>query len=121
MRLILIVIPLVLVGCGPGIEPSFESSSPQARNKAIVAEVRKGEGADLRHLVRMLDAKEASTRLLAIEALERLTGERLGYDYAASVADRREAVERWRVWVGARGPGSGGGGGGGVTGTENGG
>jgi hypothetical protein len=65
----------------------------------------------------MLDAKEGSTRLLAIEALERLTGERLGYDYAASVADRREAVERWRVWVGARG----GGGGGGVTGTENGG
>ena len=82
-----------------------------------MAEVRKGDGADLRHLVRMLDAKEASTRLLAIEALERLTGERLGYDYAASVADRREAVERWRVWVEARGPG----GGGGVTGTENGG
>ncbi|MFZ4574135.1 MAG: hypothetical protein ACOYN0_07040 [Phycisphaerales bacterium] len=97
-----ILILLTLSGCFAGIEPSFESSSPQARNKAIVAEVGKGSSADLRHLVRMLEAKEPSTRLLAIEGLDRLTGQRLGYDFAADDDDRAEAVARWQAWAAER-------------------
>lgn len=47
----------------------------------------------------MLDAREPATRLLAIEALERLTGERFGFDYAGPVAERQAAIERWTQYV----------------------
>jgi hypothetical protein len=41
--------------------------------------------------------------MFAIGALERLTGETKGYDYAASEADREAAVEAWAAWVDAGG------------------
>ncbi|VAX40019.1 hypothetical protein MNBD_PLANCTO03-1271, partial [hydrothermal vent metagenome] len=38
------------------------------------------------------------TRMVAILALERLTGETLGYDHAAVEAQREDAVARWVEW-----------------------
>lgn len=74
-----------------------------------MAIVRAGDARDAgatRDLVRMLGSDDPATRLLAIEALDRVTGERLGYDASDSPARRREALDRWAAWVEAREAGS---------------
>jgi len=57
-------------------------------------------------LIEMLDADAPGLRLVAIESLERLTGERLGYEYHAPESERAEAVDRWVAWYGAGGSGT---------------
>jgi hypothetical protein len=64
----------------------------------------KPDQADLPALVRMLDAREPATRLLAIEALERATGERFGYEYAGPVAERQAAIRRWTQYAQSQDP-----------------
>jgi hypothetical protein len=98
-RTLLTALVLVLPGCGPGLKPDFEAGFARQREAAIVEEVRKGDAADLRAIVRMLDASEPSTRMLAIDGLERLTGTNLGYDPFGPKAEREVAIERWRVRV----------------------
>jgi hypothetical protein len=88
---------------------SFESADPTARNAAIVNAARADDRGETLNLIRQLDSDDAGTRLLAIAALERLTGERLGYDPTAPQATRDDAVERWVAWYSARyGAGEGG-------------
>jgi len=81
------------------VTPDFNSPEPAARNAAIVQAAASRDRASVPDLVRMLDSDDPATRLLAIETLERITGERLGYDYAADEPSRDAAVERWREWV----------------------
>jgi hypothetical protein len=50
-------------------------------------------------LVDRLDDEDEGVRFYAILALEKLTGTRLGYDYAATAPERRMAVRRWREHV----------------------
>ena len=50
-------------------------------------------------LVERLESQDGGERLLAITALERITGERLGYDHAGPAGERSAAVDRWRAWV----------------------
>jgi len=97
-----ILAPLAtLSACGPAIRPDFNSPEPAARNAAIVIAGDARTPSAVPDLVRMLDSDDPATRLLAIQALERITGERLGYDPAAPPALRREAVLRWRARAGA--------------------
>jgi len=49
--------------------------------------------------VEALDAADILVRTAAIRALERMTGERLGYDPGAPRTDRTEAIERWVRYV----------------------
>lgn len=72
------------------------------RAEAIVETTEKGGAQDLPKLITLLESDDPGTRLLAIQALERITGERFGYDYAAPEARRREAVDRWVAWQSAR-------------------
>jgi len=92
-----LIVPLA--ACGPGTIPSFRSDNPAARNAAIVNAAEARDTTALPDLVRMLESEEPSTRLLAFEALRRLTGETLGYDCAADEPERRAAVLRWRAFV----------------------
>lgn len=90
---------LLLASCGPTVRPDFNSPEPAARNAAIVKAAESKDPAAIPDLVRMLDSDDPATRLLAIDALERITGQTLGYDYAAPDRDRREATDRWQKWV----------------------
>ncbi|MCE7972982.1 MAG: hypothetical protein DYG92_01465 [Leptolyngbya sp. PLA1] len=70
-----------------------------------MAIVRAGDAKDAgatRDLVRMLASDDPATRLLAIEALERVTGQRLGYDASDPPHRRTAAMSRWSEWVRAR-------------------
>jgi hypothetical protein len=53
-------------------------------------------------LVGQLDDDDPAVRLYAIEALERLKGDTLGYQYFDDDADRAEALQRWEDWLAAR-------------------
>lgn len=78
----------------------FDSPEPAARNVAIVDSVDKPDSpATLRGLVSMLSSDDPATRLLAIAALERRTGQRLGYDPAAPDQERKEAIRAWNQWL----------------------
>lgn len=90
---------LPLPGCGPTIVASFDSPEPAARNSAIVRAGSQRDRDAVPDLVRMLDSDDAATRLLAIKALDRITGERLGYEAQASEPERLVAIERWTAYA----------------------
>ncbi len=71
---------------------------PGERATAIAVSAETNDRAAIPKLITLLDSDDPGTRLLAIEALERLTGETFGYDYAASEALRRGSIERWVQW-----------------------
>lgn len=86
---------LGVASCGPTVRPDFDSPEPAARNAAIVRAAAKREQASVPRIVPLLESDDPATRVLAIRALERITGQTLGYDPASSEAERSAAVERW--------------------------
>lgn len=86
-------------GCGPTINPSFDSPEPAARNAAIVRAAGSQDKSAVSDLVRMLDSDDPATRLLAIVTLEGLTGERFGYEHGASEVERNESIEKWEAYL----------------------
>ena len=100
MRFFVLTLPLLLLAsCGPTITPDFDSPEPAARNAAIVKAAEHKDPAAVPDLVRMLDSDDPATRLLAIVALERITGETMGFDASGPEMDRRAAVDRWQARV----------------------
>jgi HEAT repeat protein len=94
-----ILLALFLASCGPTITADFNSPEPAARNAAIVKAAEHKDKAAVPDLVRMLDSDDPATRLLAIDALERITGETLGFEASAPEMERRHAVDRWQARV----------------------
>lgn len=90
---------LSLPACGPTIVPSFDSPEPAARNSAIVRAGANKDQEAIPDLVRMLDSDDPATRFLAISALDRITGERFGYEASQDEARRVAAVQRWRSYA----------------------
>lgn len=89
-----------LPACSPKMVQGFDSPEPAARNVAIVQSVdQPATPATLRGLVSLLNSDDPATRLLAIAALERRTGQRLGYDPAAPDPERKEAIRAWDRWL----------------------
>lgn len=66
--------------------PNIKKFNPQDRKAAA-------------NLVRDLESDDPAVRLFAIHALDRMTGDRLGYLYYAEEEQRRPAVQRWRNWL----------------------
>jgi len=94
---------LLLTGC---IEPlpasnraRIQHQEPSVRIKAIVEAGRARDDKAVPLIVDRLEDEDEGVRLYAIIALEKITGERLGYDYGDSMAERAGAVERWRNFV----------------------
>jgi len=85
-----------LGGCGPSArEGGFDSDNPAARLYAIQHAAEQPSPHALRHLVSSLEHDDPAVRVWAIQAIERLTGTRLGYNPYADRLSRRRAVERW--------------------------
>lgn len=47
----------------------------------------------------MLDSHDPAVRLMAINGLERLTGQTLGYAYSDPEPKRTIAIDRWVRWA----------------------
>lgn len=85
-------------GCGTAVAPSFDDPTPEARIGAIAASK---SGSDLPRIVENLSSDDAAVRLAAIAALERRTGQTLGYRFDDRLPAREAAVGRWRDAVAA--------------------
>jgi HEAT repeat protein len=79
----------------PTAKASFESAEPAARNAAIVQAAKTRDAKSVPQLVRMLRSDDPATRVLAIRALEQITGHTLGFDAAGSDEQRARGIEAW--------------------------
>jgi len=87
-----------LLGCGAALQPDFDSTDPQERTAALAESVRQGDLTDAPQLIALLDSVDPAERMLAIRALERLTGKTFGYRHYDPEPRREEAIVRWRDW-----------------------
>jgi hypothetical protein len=87
-------------GCSP--EPGRpDLQSPDSARRALAAR-SVGERGDLSAiplLVDRLDDDDEAVRFYSIHALDRLTGQRMGYLYYRPPGQQRDAIERWRAAV----------------------
>lgn len=89
---------------------SFDSVDPAGRMHAAAAAAASSDRTALPELIEMLRSDDLAERLVAIGTLERLTGERFGYDPSASDESRRAAIGRWEARAASGGWGGGEGG-----------
>lgn len=85
----------------PPAGPDFHSADSLARMGAIREAARTNDRSKVPDLIARLDSDDAGERLLAVRALERLTGTTQGYDYAAPRPEREAAIDRWMTWYAA--------------------
>jgi hypothetical protein len=80
----------------------IQSERPHERIRAIhqAGELRDEKAVAL--LVDRLEDEDEGVRFYAILALDRITGDRFGYDYAAPIDRRAESVNRWREFARTR-------------------
>ncbi len=87
---------LVAGGCtasGPG--PDFDAADPASRIAAIELALRSRDASRTPQIVEQLDSDDRAVRLLAISALEILTGRTYGYHYDDPPGLREQAIKRW--------------------------
>jgi hypothetical protein len=77
----------------------FRSDNPSERAAACVKAARLEDKAVLALLVERLEDVSEEVRLCAIQSLQRLTGQSLGYKHYQRRQQRQEAVARWRDWL----------------------
>jgi hypothetical protein len=91
---------LLMGGCAaPRPRAAVTDSDVSAKVRGMKQGVRVNDRAILAHLVADLDSDDPAVRLYAIESLERLTEQDLGYRYYDDEVARRPAIERWRAWL----------------------
>lgn len=80
--------------------PALRVDHPDASIKipAMKKAVREEDRRQIELLIRDLDSDDPAVRLYAIEALQRLTGQTLGYHYWDDDLQRQPAIERWKAW-----------------------
>ncbi len=95
-RLLGVPVLLLLCSCGPAMtEGGFDAASPAARSHAIEQAARAGDLDAVPKIVEQLDADDPAIRMLAIDALHRLTGETYGFHHYDPPYLRHAAIQRW--------------------------
>jgi hypothetical protein len=93
---LLCALVLGAAGCtAPERRADFGSINPSERSAAAAKAAAERDESALPDLIVMLDSSDPASRMVAIAALERITGQRLGYDATADRADRNAAADRW--------------------------
>ena len=103
MSLICAAVIFCGAGCNIGGPRSVDNADPAVKIRAMKRLVREHDVNAARKLVAELDSDDPAVRLYAIEALERLTGERFEYQYYFDEEQRKPSVERWQQWLGQAG------------------
>jgi len=91
---------LALNGCAPSAtEGGFSNPSPGARVYAVQDAVKFNRREQIPQIVECLCADDDLLRYLSIAALQRMTGQDLGYQFDDPEPLRFVAYERWRQWT----------------------
>ena len=103
LPILALAIPLAVlaVGCAKPrlFRADIQSQKPGDRILAIRAAAQALDREAVPLLVDRLEDEDEAVRFYAILALDRITGRRLGYDYAQPSWKRSQAVEQWRKFV----------------------
>ena len=75
---------------------------PSVKIPAFKKAVQKKDRGAVRQLVKDLDSDDPAVRFYAIGALERMTGQQLGYRYYDDEASRAPAIAKWQNWLDGR-------------------
>ena len=100
LRPSILLVLICVVGCSARTGPKGFASDDSAEK--IPAIKRAGEQRDTRAvplIIKELANDDPAVRFYAIEALERITGQTLGYHYYDSEESRAAAVGRWEKWL----------------------
>jgi hypothetical protein len=92
------LVAAMLGGCSPSLA-TWESPEPAGRVQRILKAVREDDKAAVPQLIRSLRSDDPLVRMVAGDALIRLTGEDFGYRYDQSETDRTAAMKRWESWL----------------------
>lgn len=79
----------------PARQADFDSIDPSERSAAAAQAASERDRDAVPDLIVMLDSSDPASRMVAIAALERITGERLGYSATDDRVERNAAVRRW--------------------------
>ena len=91
-----LIMPLLCTGCAPPANlGGFDSPDPASKLYAIRQAGESGDAKHIPQLVEQLDSDDPAVRLFAISALERITGQRLGYNPYADESTRRSTIDNW--------------------------
>lgn len=97
-----IIVMLVCImggGCFSPDPPSIKSDSAPTAIPAIKEAATSDDRADIPRMIEDLNDPDSAIRFAAIEALQKMTGQTLGYRYYDDEPARRPAVQRWRQWL----------------------
>lgn len=98
LRLV-ILLPFIspIVGCAPprASEGGFDSDDPASTLYAIARAGRASDWTAVNHLVEKLDSDDPVVRMMAAQALRRITGMQMGYDPYGSILDQKQAIQAW--------------------------
>ncbi|MBI1338534.1 MAG: hypothetical protein GC164_16445 [Phycisphaera sp.] len=83
----------------PASEGGFDSDNPASQLYAITRAGQTRDRSAVPELVPLLDSDDPAVRMMSIEALECITGQRLGYNPYGTWSERREATEQWQEAV----------------------
>jgi hypothetical protein len=102
----LVPIWLIWLGTSGGCERGFisyraeiQSANADERIRGILAAGQAKDRRAVPLLVDRLEDEDDAVRFFAIIALDKITGQRFGYDYALPAWQRAKAVEQWRGYV----------------------
>ena len=95
---LLICLALLPACTAPTQQSGFDADDPSARTRALRSAVERNDRSAIPDMIEMLDSPDPAHRLLAIGALQRMTGQTLDYDYAATEHQREQAIRRWLQW-----------------------
>src|SRR6266513_6414462 len=91
---------LAIGGCTAPRGPiEVTNPDPSGKIPAMKKAVREHDLKVVRQLVKDLDSDDPAVRLFAIQALEKLTGQRYGYEYYADEVQRKPALSAWQQWL----------------------
>lgn len=99
---ILLIACLAIAGLGgscapPATEGGFESPNPASRMYAVERAAQTRDYTAIKDIIEQLDADDPGLRMLAINALERLTGRTYGYHHYDPRPERDAAIRRWQA------------------------
>lgn len=95
----MIALGMVCTSCAPSATSgSFSDPAPGAKLYAIDEAMRTKNMAAIPELIECLGSDDELVRFNATMALQRLTGETLGYHFDDPWPLRREAILRWQAW-----------------------
>jgi hypothetical protein len=75
---------------------------PSVKIPAIKVAVARGDRSVIPQLVKELESDDAAVRFYAIDALEKFTGERFGFEYYQDDDRRKPALQKWQEWLKAQ-------------------